>query len=186
MNRKPTRRCDESGATLIEVLISTVVLGVGLMGAAQTMGTAVSSVLISQEQLIAKQKAREALESVFTARNTQNVVWNDVRNTSAGGIFLSGFQDLRETGTDGIANTADDAAAALAAITLPGPDGNLGTGDDVVRVLDSFERRIAVSDVLLPNDEVDPDIRKVEVEVRYQFRGLSRTVRLSTLISRFS
>lgn len=188
--RSPVRNLrtvsNEQGVTLIEVLIATVVLGIGLMAAAQTMGTAVSSVLISQERLIAKQKAREALESVFTARNTQNIIWSDIRNASDGGIFVSGFQVMREMGTDGIANTSDDASAPLETIVLPGDDGNLGTSDDEVRTLANFERSVTVTDVLLPNTAVDPDVRQVEILVRYTDRGFVRTVRLTTLISRFS
>jgi Tfp pilus assembly protein PilV len=172
--------------SLIEVMLATFVLGVGLMGAAQTMGTAASSVLISQEQLIAKQKAREALESVFSARNTQHILWEDVKNTSAGGVFIDGFQTLRETGEDGIANTADDADASLETLRFPGADGVFDTADDETRTLSTFQWSITVSDVMLDVDTVDPDVRLIEVRVRYMFRGFQKTVRLGSMISRFS
>ena len=161
-------------------------LSVALMGAALTMVAGVSGVIISQEQLLAKHKAREAIESVFTARNTQNITFDQLQNVANGGIFLDGFQDLRETGVDGIANTAADANAPIESVTHPGPDGNLGTGDDVVRSLLTFERRVQVTDVLLANNSVDPDIRLVEVQVRYTFRGYVRTITINSMISRFS
>src|SRR5690606_34731626 len=138
------------------------------------------SVLISQEQLIAKQKAREALESVFTARNTQNIVWDDIQNTGSGGIFASGYHDLRRAGPDGISNTADDALEPIETLTLPGPDDSLGTADDEIRELTLFERQVTITDVLLANGAVDPDLRRVEVAVRFRFRGFQRSLRLST------
>ncbi len=126
------------------------------------------------------------MEGVFTARNTQNITFDQIQNVASSGIFVDGFQTLRQTGVDGLANTADDAAAALESVTLSGPDGQLGTGDDQVRTLDTFDRQITISDVLLPNASVDPDVRQIQVEVRYLFRGIRETIRISSLISRFS
>ena len=186
MKTKAETSAFQRGVSLIEVMISMGFLSITLMGAAFTMTTGVASVQISQEQLLAKQKAREAMESVFTARNTQNLTFDQIANVSNAGIFLDGFQTLRESGADGIANTADDANAAIEALTLPGPDGLLGTGDDVVRSLGTFERSIILSDVLLSNNDVDPDIRQIEVQVRYTFRGALRTVTLSSMVARFS
>jgi hypothetical protein len=71
-------------------------------------------------------------------------------------------------------------------VTLPGPDGDLGTGDDEIRALTAFTRRVEISAVPLPNNQPDPDIRRIDVEVRYAFRGVQRTIRLSSMISRFS
>ena len=186
MRRDSKGHWNERGVTLIEVMLSMGFLSVTLMGAAFTMTTGIASVQISQEQLLAKQKAREAMESVFTARNTQNITFDQLRNVASNGIFLDGFQQLRETGVDGIANTADDAAANIETLTLPGPDGLLGTGDDIVRSFGTLERRITLTDVLLANSEVDPDIRQIEVQVRYSFRGVLRTITVNSMISRFS
>ena len=180
------KRARQRGVTLIEVMIAAGFLSVALMGAALTMATGISSVYISQEQLLAKQKAREAIESVFTSRNTQNVTFDQIQNVANGGIFLDGFQQLRQTGVDGIANTADDAAANLETLTTTGPDGQLGTGDDVVRTLTSFERSVSITDVLMANNTVDPDIRQIQVQVRFTFRGVGRTITISSMISRFS
>lgn len=187
----------DRGASLLEVTVSILVVTVTLMGGAMTMGVGISSANTSQEQLIAKQKAREALESVFTARNTQNIAWADLRNVGGGGIFLDGWQAMRRTGTDGIANTSDDSATSIESIVLPGPDGYVGTTDDQTLSLNQFERRIVVSDIALPTtsqtidpnnptSNVDPDIREIVVEVRFKDKGIERTVRVSGLISRFS
>jgi type II secretory pathway pseudopilin PulG len=177
---------NELGMSLIEVLISTMVLSVALLAVAMTMAQGISAMFMTQEQLIAKQKAREALESVFTARSTQNILYDEIRNTANGGIFVAGYQSLRGMGDDGIANTADDGADSVETIIFPGPDGMLGTADDDGRSLNDFERRVTISDVLLPDNTVDPDIRRITVEVRYRIRGIWRTVTVGSYISRFA
>ncbi len=93
-------RPGDAGVSLIEVMISALFLTVALLGIAMTMVAGISSMYHAQERLIAKQKAREALESVFTARSTQNIQFSQIQNTTeTGGIFLTGFQAIRGTGT---------------------------------------------------------------------------------------
>ncbi len=177
----------ESGTSLIEVMIASFFLTVALTAVAMTMTQGVMAVYISQDQLIAKQKAQEAIESVFVARNTQEITWAQIQNTNVtGGIFLTGYQPIRNMGLDGVANTADDAADTAETITYPGKDGLLGTADDVTVTLTVFDRQITISNVLLPNNSVDPDIRRIDVDVRYSIRGIQKTVRVSSLISRFA
>jgi len=180
------KRNSEAGVTMIEVMISSLILTVSLLAMAATMTQGISAMYITQEQLIAKQKARETLESVYTARSTQNITFAQIKSIADDGIFLEGYQDVRGMGTDGIANTADDAESDVETIIFPGPDGLLGTSDDESRSLDKFERRITFTDVLLPSGSVDEDIRKVTVDVRFQLRGVWWTVSVSSLISRFA
>jgi len=178
---------NEAGMGLIEVMMAAMILSISLMAVAMTMIQGMSSMYIAQEQLIAKQKARETLESVFTARSTQGITFAQLQNSIvSGGIFLVGWQPIRLMGTDGIANTDDDSSAALESIVFAGPDGNLGTSDDITRTLSNMERRITISNVLLPNSSVDPDIRQVTVEVRFQINKIYRTVTISSYISRFT
>jgi type II secretory pathway pseudopilin PulG len=172
--------------TLIEVMICAVVLSIALMALAMTMVQGISAAYFTQERLVAKQKAREALESVFTARSTQNVTFDDLRNVADGGIFVAGFQAIRAMGTDGIANTGDDGAQPIETIILPGDDGALGTADDVVRPLAQFERRIMISDVLTTDGDVDLDIREITVEVRFRIRGVWQSVTVASYVSRFA
>jgi len=177
----------QSGVGLIEVMIAALILTVALMAVGMTMVQGVFAMYITQEQLVAKQKAREALESVFTARSTQNITFDQIRNAGAGGIFVDGYAPVRLMGNDGIANTADDGSEPIETVTFPGPDGLLGTGDDETRVLSDFERRIVISTVMLPNGiDPDPDVRRITVNVRFLVRGLWRTVTVSSFISRFA
>jgi hypothetical protein len=180
------KKTSESGMGLLEVMMAAVFLTVALMAIGMTMTEGLASMFMVQEQLIAKQKAREALESVFTARTTQNITFDLIQNVSAGGVFLDGFQSIRGTGADGIANTADDAAQPIETVRFPGPDGQLGNGDDITRTLTAFQRSVAISNVLLANNTVDPDIRKITVVVQYKVKGVWFSVTTSSLISRFS
>ena len=102
-------KSSESGATLAEVLIASLTLTVALMAVAMTMVQGISAMYTSQEQLVAKQKAQEALESVIMARNTQEITFTQIQNTAvSGGIFVSTFQPIVGMGVDGVPNTSDD------------------------------------------------------------------------------
>ena len=181
------KKSSESGITLIEVMVASLFLTIALTSVAMTMGQGVAAVYINQQQLIAKQKAQEAIESVFVARSTQEISWAQIQNTTVlGGIFLTGFRAIRGMGIDGIPNTADDAIDPLETITYPGKDGNLGTADDITFSLSGYTRQITISAVLLPNTSVDPDIRRIDIDIKYYIRGVLKTVRFSSLISRFA
>lgn len=186
MGRAITHK-SESGVTLIEVMMAAFILTIALLAIAMTMVQGISAMYFTQEQLIAKQKAREALESVYTARSTQNITFPQIQNTSVtGGIFLTGYQAIRAMGTDGIANTADDAATAIETFIFPGADGQLGTSDDEARSLAAYERKITISAILDSGSNVDPDIRQITVDVRFQVRSAWHSVSVSAYISRFA
>ena len=53
---------------------------VGLLGLAQVFYFGLSIVGTSSAQLIAREKAREAIESVHTARDTRVITWAQIRN----------------------------------------------------------------------------------------------------------
>lgn len=157
------------GFTLIESLAAISVLTVGLLSLLALMSSTMVSLQYSQENLIAKQESREILEGVFSARNTQQLTFDALQNVSNGGIFLDGFQPLKESGPDGIIGTADD--GQIETMVLPGPDGLLGTADDVKASLSNFERQISIAPVLRPNGTPTPDLRQVTVTVRYRTGG---------------
>jgi prepilin-type N-terminal cleavage/methylation domain-containing protein len=186
----------QSGFTLIEVMISAVIVLIGLLAVLASFATAVASTKFSQEDMIAKQKALEALESIFTARNTQQIVWAQVGNVASGGIFKDGYQPLLAAGTDGLLGTADDVnfpaqgpcAAGPECIPLPGPDGILGTADDAAMVLANYQRQILIQPVLEADGvTVDPNLKQITVNVQYK-RSQSmgpRTYTVNALISAF-
>ena len=73
----------QSGFSLLEVVISMAILSVGLVSLLGVFGLAMASTQTSQQDLIAKQLANEALESIVTARNTTQIAWDDIQNTGS-------------------------------------------------------------------------------------------------------
>lgn len=150
------RRRDQSGFSLIEVMISTAILTVGLVGVLAIFALAIAANQTSQESMIARQLASEAMESVFTARNTSQITFSQIQNVSNGGIFVDGPQNLQCAGPDGIIGTADDAACLTAAgavcpnggiecLSEPGFDGIVGTADDAIVSLSNYKRQILIT-----------------------------------------
>jgi prepilin-type N-terminal cleavage/methylation domain-containing protein len=172
----------ESGFTLIEALVAMVVLSVGLLGLAQAFYLGMSHMSMSSAGLIAREKAREAVESVHTARDAGTLTWAQINNDTNGGVFLVGPQPMNAAGADGLVNTTDDSAAGLEELLDPGPDGTLGNADDVSTQLTGFQREIAILE-LTP---VNPDLREVVVTITYTVGSQTRTYRLRTFISAFS
>ena len=136
----------QRGFTLIETMIAIVIMSIGIIAMLAVFATAVATTQNAQENLIARQKALETMESIYTARNTQQISFAQIANIASGGIFTNGATPLLSAGPDGLVNTADDvnfpAAGACPAgpecITLPGPDGILGTADDTAMSLANF------------------------------------------------
>src|ERR1700761_6539574 len=58
-----------SGFGMLEATVASVILVVGLVGLASLFSQSLTSLEYTRQDLIAKQKAREALESVYSARN---------------------------------------------------------------------------------------------------------------------
>jgi len=181
------RRQAERGFSLLEVVISMAVLTVGLVSLLGVFGLAMASTQTSQQDMIAKQLANEALESIVTARNTSQVSWAQVQNIANGGIFLNGANPIYLAGADGIVGTADDAVAGEQTLTEPGPDGIFGTADDVSIPLTGYQRTILISPVYDSQGNLVTTLRGVNITVRYattQAR-LPKTYVLSSFISQY-
>lgn len=182
----------DAGFSLIELMVALSLLMVGLLGMAQVFYFGLSIVTTSSAQLIAREKAREAIESVHTARDTRVITWAQIRNAAApdcsawptttangGGTFTTAEHGLLAAGPDGLVATADDTGLE----TTPGPDNILGTADDIP--LQGFRRQIVICDV-----NGNPNLRQIAVTIR--FRGSTavgirdRSYTLVTYISSFS
>lgn len=188
------RRGSEGGFSIIEVMIAIVILSIGVLTVVAAFATAVATTENAQENLIARQKALEALESIFTARNTQQITFSQIANIPSGGIFTSGATPLWSAGNDGLVNTADDlpfpaqgvCPAGAECITLPGPDGILGTPDDTAMILGNFTRRIEIDPVLQPDGTANPNLKQVIVTVSYlNSSPVPRSYTVTALISSY-
>jgi len=173
-NRVHTSR--QRGFTLIETMIAIAIMGVGLCALLAAFGSAVASTQNAEENLIAREKALQTMESIYTARNTQQISFSQIANISSGGIFTNGPVQLLAAGPDGLVNTADDLNFPAAGpcptgpecVVLPGPDGILGTADDVAMSLGNFTRQIQINSVLESDGvTIDPTLKQIVVTVTY-------------------
>ena len=172
----------QRGFSLVEVLMALAIVSGSALALAGAMSQGVQLLQASQSRMIATEKAKEAVESVFTARDTRLLTWAQIRNelggTGAdGGVFKDGPQPLRTVGPDGLVNTADD--DVLEALVLPGLDGLLGTGDDVRLPLTDYTREISIRDL-------GPNLRTITVTVTYPVGRGMRSYVLVTYISSYA
>jgi hypothetical protein len=176
----------------MEAVVAMAVLAVGLLGLAQVFVIGLNHLSTSSSNLIAREKAREAVESVHTARDMRVITWARIRNEEAlaeedanwgacnsagGGVFNNGGQALSAAGADGLVNTDDD--GDIERVTTPGVDGVLGTEDDFELPLDTFSREVQICDI-------NNNLREIRVTIRYSVGQIQREYRLRTFISSFS
>jgi prepilin-type N-terminal cleavage/methylation domain-containing protein len=185
----PCQEHDERGFTMVEVMIASVILVVGILSLAYAFGMGLGVIGTAQEDSIARQKARQAMEDVFTARDTGGITFPQICNVGSGSscIFVSGFEPLYTTGPDGLVNTADDGTGTplptgcsltpcIETTDTPGPDGILGTADDVFVPLIGYQRQVQIT-------QLSAILNQVTVTIKYTTStGISRNVRLVALI----
>jgi hypothetical protein len=173
----------DAGFSLVEVVVASGILVAGLLSLAGVFTLGMVHMAGSTPSLIAREKAREAVESVHTARDTGNLPWAKIKNVPAPGVFLTGEQTLKLPGVDGLVNTADDGPQLE---KLAGNDNVAGTADDV-SLLD-YTREIQISDLYADGSTtiVNPNLRQIKVIIKYKVAGTWRTYTLTTYISALS
>jgi len=175
---------DDAGFTLIETMIAMMIVIFVLMALAQAFLFGMTHMTTSTYDVIAREKAREAVESVHTARDTRTITWAQIRNVANGGVFLAGPQALRGmpgNEGDGLVNTTDDSTLPMQFIVTPGPDQILGTADDLRQLLTNFTREIEIQDIA-----GSPSLRRLRIIMRYTVGSVQRTYVLTTFVSSFS
>jgi len=196
MTQRKLQSRAQGGFTIIETMIAIAIMSIGIVTLVAAFATAVSATMNAQENLIARQKTLEAMESVYTARNTQQITFAQIANTTAGGIFTNGATQLLAAGPDGLVNTSDDlnfpatgvCPAGPECVVLPGPDGILGTADDKAMSLANFTRQIQIASVLEADGvTIDPNLKQITVTVNYSTGGstVPHTYSVQALISAF-
>jgi prepilin-type N-terminal cleavage/methylation domain-containing protein len=181
------RNTRQGGFTLIEAMISIVVMAIGILGLAAVYAQGIMYANSAQYQYIAEKKAEEAVETIFTARDTGLAQWAQIQNNTVTGpppgLFLTGPQPLCDPGADGLVGTADDNCNLPdTIITGPGPDGILGTADDTKIVLNNLMTR----QIQITNVTNEPNLREITVTIQYNAAGRARTYTLVCYISAFS
>ena len=155
------------GFSLIETVIALGVLVTGVLGAAGVLAAGMKNLSTSPSNVIVSQKATEAVEAVFAARDSHRLTWAQIKNVSGGGVFLDGPQSLKVAGNDGLVNTADD--GAIEQIDLPNHTVTLA----------AYTREILIEDV--PGVT---NLRKITVTIRYSGQILPYILR--TYISTYA
>jgi prepilin-type N-terminal cleavage/methylation domain-containing protein len=175
---------NDAGFSLIETMVAMAIVVVALMALAQAFVVGMAHMNSSTYDVIAREKAREAVESVHTARDTRTIGWAQIRNVSGGGVFLDGPQSLRGVPGnegDGLVNTTDDAGLPMQFIVTPGPDQVLGTPDDLNQLLTNFTREIEIRDIA-----GSATLRQLRVIMRYSVGNRQLTYVVTTFVSSFS
>jgi type II secretory pathway pseudopilin PulG len=167
----------QGGFSLVETIFAIGVLSVGALGMAGIFVSGLQKTASSPAELIATQKAAEAIESVFSARDSHSITWAQLRNQANGGIFNNGPKPLTTDGRDGVVDTADD--GPVETVTLPGVDQRLGTADDVTITLTNFTREIKIADI-------STDLRSITVTITFKDGVNTRSYTLTALISSFA
>jgi len=156
-----------------------MVLSFGVLSLAAVLASGIAYMNSSQSDFIAQQKASEAVESIFTARDSGALLFAQIQNVSNLGIFSDGPQKLCDPGLDGIVGTGDDDCTKPDCIQTPGPDGILGTADDVCMPLSTFTRTIAIT----TNVGGDANLRQITVTMNYTSGRFARQYQVVTYIS---
>jgi len=186
------------GFSLVETMVALGVLVTGVLGAAAVLAAGMQNLSSSPADVVTTQKAAEAMEAVFSARQSGKLTWAQLKNVngasgSDNGIFLDGPQALNLPGADGLVNTADDTVSVATSICpvkcwgvetvqLPGKDQGLNTADDQFVQLTTFTREIQIRDVTGENGQ----LRSIIVTVKYKNGTQTRTYTLTTYLSSYS
>lgn len=159
----------EKGFSILEMVIAILVVTIGLLGAAAALAYSLQFTNTSRNVGKAKAIAISTIEEVETLRNTRRLDFKQIANVGevdntdakhAFNGFSKGFKPISiNPGPDGVNGTDDDL------VTGAGADEVYGTADDVSDSALSrggYSRQITITKYLS-----DPNIRKVEVKVKY-------------------
>lgn len=158
---------DQRGFSLLEMLMATLIMTIGLLGVAHSIGYALLASNRGRGITNAKLLIVAVQEQMETLRDTGQLTFAEISNSHVDGstfsYFPSEFMPVSAfPGPDGIYGTNDD-------LVSPGPDGFYFSPDDVEdtsRARPNVMRQILISPI--PNE---PLLKKITITVRYAPNG---------------
>ena len=170
---QPKRLRSDAGMTILEVVVAMLILSIGLLGLAASIGYAVTVSNKGRNLTNSKLLVVSLLEQMETLRNTEQLTFAQIRNqgqtadntgaTRAFAGFPTAFQPVSiNPGPDGIYGTDDD-------LVSPGTAANsvYGDGDDFTDMswaIPGYTRQILVTDL-------SPNLKRIQVTLRYPDPG---------------
>lgn len=154
--RRPLRRQlhSESGVTILEMVVAMLILTIGLLGLAASIGYAVTVSNKGRNLTNSKLLVVSLLEQMETLRNTEQLTFGQIVNQG---------QTIDNTGATRQFTGFPTAFQPLS--NDPGPDGILGTSDDdSASVVPGYQRQVLIS-------LLNPNLKRVQVTVRYPDAG---------------
>ncbi len=176
LNKKPHRAApgcrsrSESGFSILEMTVALIILMVGLLTLASSVGYALMVSNSGRNVTNTKLLVASVLEQMENLRNTKELTFGQIANTGsylhdATGAtrtfngFQTGFQPVSTVpGPDGIYGTSDD-------MLDPGPDNLFGTADDTTNgnlAYTGYYREIVITQVA-----GNTNLRRIQVTIRY-------------------
>jgi type II secretory pathway pseudopilin PulG len=188
MERRRKRMVQQRGFTMIEALISIMVLSFGVLSLAAVYAQGIYFASLTQYDYIAEKKAEQAVEAIFTARDNSTLSWTQIQNVSSGGVFVPGPQPMLQPGPDGLVGTAADAGSPDELIVIgPNSSGQIGTaGDQTVDLNPWMTRSIDITPVLDAAGNNEPNLRQITITIQYHVGQMQRTHTLISYISSFA
>lgn len=167
---RQNRLHSESGLTILEMVTAMLILTIGLLGLAASIGYAVTVSNKGRNLSNTKLLVVSTLEQMENLRNTEQLTFGQIANVGSvdntGAArnfngFPTGLQPLsRNPGPDGIFGTTDDLINAGANNTY----GDFDDFTDPTLGLAGFSRQIAIT-------SLNPNMKRIEVTVRYTDPG---------------
>ena len=181
LNRKSRRSSKskrlhrESGVTILEMVVAMLILTIGLLGLAASIGYAVTVSNKGRNLTNSKLLVVSILEQMEKLRNTESgtieeLTFGQIANAgqvdNTGALrnfagFPTDFQPLSiNPGPDGIFGTADD-------LINPGPDNIYGTADDFTDTtwaVTGYTRQITIT-------SLNANLKRIQVTLRYPDAG---------------
>ena len=161
-SRRKANRSNQSGFSLLEMVVAMVILTVGLLGVASAISYALIASNRGRGVTNSKMLVVSILEQMETLRNTRELTFEEISNTQQPLSPFTGFPYA-----DGVFRPVS---------TVPGADGIFGTADDLwvgtSQTDDLTLARPGVSrQIKITTFPSNPYLKKIEVTLRYSPNG---------------